>query len=41
VGTTAEVTPIIDLDGRPIGTGRPGPFSLQLLERLRDLARGG
>ena len=41
VGTTAEVTPIIDLDGRAIATGRPGPFSLQLLGRLRDLARGG
>lgn len=39
-GTTSEVTPIIGLDGRTIGTGRPGPFSLDLLERLRKRARG-
>ena len=41
VGTTAEVTPIVDLDGRAIGTGRPGTFAVQLLERLRNRARGG
>jgi len=41
VGTTAEVTPIVDLDGRAIGTGRPGEFSLDLLQRLRIRARGG
>jgi D-alanine transaminase len=40
VGTTAEVTPIVDLDGRAIGTGRPGSFALQLLEGLRSRARG-
>jgi len=39
VGTTAEVTPIVDLDGRAIGIGRPGAFSLQLLERFRNRAR--
>jgi D-alanine transaminase len=38
-GTTAEVTPIVDLDGRAIGSGRPGTFGLELLERLRDRAR--
>ena len=41
VGTTAEVTPIIDIDGRAIGTGRPGPFSLQLLDHLRERALAG
>lgn len=40
-GTTAEVTPITDLDGKAIGTGRPGPFSLQLLDGLRARARAG
>ena len=38
VGTTAEVTPIVGLDGRTIGTGRPGAFALDLLERLRKRA---
>lgn len=41
VGTTAEVTPIIDLDGRAIGAGRPGDFALELLGALRRRARGG
>jgi D-alanine transaminase len=39
VGTTAEVTPVTDLDGRAIGTGRPGVFALELLTRLRQRAR--
>ena len=29
-GTTSDVTPIIALDGRPIGSGKPGPITLQL-----------
>ncbi|MBT8478842.1 MAG: aminotransferase class IV [Gemmatimonadetes bacterium] len=40
-GTTAEVTPIVDLDGRAVGTGRPGSFALDLLERLRERAHAG
>jgi len=39
VGTTAEVTPILALNGRPVGAGRPGPFALDLLSRLRARAR--
>lgn len=39
-GTTAEVTPIIALDERAIGTGRPGAITLDLLARLRGRARG-
>ena len=38
VGTTAEVTPIVDLDGRAIGSGRAGAFALELLRRLRGRA---
>ena len=40
-GTTAEVTPVTDLDGRAVGPGRPGDTSLRLLGRLRERARGG
>src|SRR5687767_14510120 len=29
-GTTTDVTPIVQLDGRPIGTGKPGPITRQL-----------
>jgi D-alanine transaminase len=39
-GTTAEVTPVTDLDGRTVGAGRPGEISLRLLELLRNRARG-
>ena len=40
VGTTAEVTPIVDLDDRAIGSGRPGDISLRLAEMLTARARG-
>jgi D-alanine transaminase len=29
-GTTSDVTPIVQLDGRPIGAGTPGPITRQL-----------
>jgi branched-subunit amino acid aminotransferase/4-amino-4-deoxychorismate lyase len=31
-GTTIEVLPIVGVDGRPIGNGRPGPITLRLQE---------
>ncbi|MFN0052448.1 MAG: branched-chain-amino-acid transaminase [Planctomycetales bacterium] len=39
-GTAAEVVPVVSLDGRPIGDGRPGPITRQLLERFQKLTRG-
>jgi D-alanine transaminase len=39
VGTTAEVTPVLDVDGIPVGAGRPGEIALRLLSLLR--ARAG
>ena len=33
-GTTTEVQPIISLDGKPVGDGRPGPIALALLDAL-------
>lgn len=41
VGTTAEVTPITDLDGRAVGPGRPGDIALRLSELLRKRTREG
>lgn len=35
-GTTREVTPIVSVDGRPIGTGRPGPVTQTLLAAFRQ-----
>ena len=38
-GTGAEVIPAVSLDGRPIGTGKPGPVSLRLIELFRAHTR--
>ncbi|MDG1894033.1 MAG: branched-chain-amino-acid transaminase [Fuerstiella sp.] len=36
-GTAAEVIAAVSLDGRTIGTGKPGPVTDDLLERFRNL----
>ncbi len=36
-GTAAEVVPVASLDGRPIGTGKPGARTLQLMAEFRRL----
>ena len=38
--TTREAVPIVTVDDRTIGTGRPGPVTLKLLEAFRRAARG-
>ncbi|HXG11080.1 MAG TPA: branched-chain-amino-acid transaminase [Gemmataceae bacterium] len=38
-GTAAEVIPVVKCDGRPIGTGKPGPVTRQLRERFQQLVR--
>lgn len=37
-GTAAEVVPVAEYDKRQIGDGRPGPITLQLMARFRELA---
>jgi branched-chain amino acid aminotransferase len=39
-GTAAEVIAVVSLDGRKIGTGKPGPVTNQLLALFRKLTRG-
>lgn len=39
-GTAAEVIAVVSLDGRKIGTGKPGPVTQRLLELFRRLTRG-
>lgn len=39
-GTAAEVIAVVSLDGRPIGTGKPGPVTKDLLARFQKLTRG-
>jgi len=38
-GTAAEVIPVVKVDDRTIGTGKPGPVTLDLKERFHRLAR--
>jgi len=38
-GTAAEVIPVIDCDGRPIGNGKPGPITRLLRERFTALTK--
>jgi D-alanine transaminase len=37
-GTTMEVMPIVQVDGRPVGNGTPGPTAQRLLHLFRALA---
>jgi branched-chain amino acid aminotransferase len=39
-GTAAEVTPIRELDGRPIGAGRRGPITERLQSKYFDVVHG-
>lgn len=36
-GTAAEVVPVVKVDGRSIGTGKPGQITLQLMRMFREL----
>jgi D-alanine transaminase len=36
-GTTLEVTPIVSLDGRPVGNGKPGPIAKSIQAAYSDL----
>ncbi len=38
-GSAAELIPVVQLDGRPIGTGKPGPVTGDLLKRFQEFTR--
>ncbi len=38
-GTAAEVIPVIEVDGRAIGSGTPGPVTRRLIQLFRELTR--
>ena len=37
-GTTTEVVPVVKLDGRPVGSGSPGPVTIRAMELYRAAA---
>jgi branched-chain amino acid aminotransferase len=39
-GTAAELIPVVELDGRPIGEGKPGPVTRELLAKFHAMVRG-
>ncbi|GAB6166871.1 branched-chain-amino-acid transaminase [Thermostilla marina] len=39
-GTAAEVIPVVKVDSRPIGDGKPGPITRDLIARFHRLVRG-
>ncbi|WOF16304.1 branched-chain-amino-acid transaminase [Methanoplanus sp. FWC-SCC4] len=39
-GSAAEIAPVTVIDGRKIGTGKPGPFASQLVEAFRTKTNG-
>jgi branched-chain amino acid aminotransferase len=39
-GTASEVTPVREVDQRPVGNGKPGPIARGLQERYEALVRG-
>lgn len=39
-GTAANLTPVVELDNRPIGDGKPGPISSQLQKMYLDIVGG-
>jgi len=38
-GTAAEIIPLVKADGRPIGSGKPGPITTRMIARFRELTR--
>ncbi len=40
VGTAAEITPIREIDLRPVGTGSPGPVTKRLQDRFWKIVKG-
>ena len=38
-GSGAEVVPVVNIDGRPIGTGKPGAVTRQLITAFRELMK--
>ncbi len=40
-GTAAEVIPVVEVDARPIGGGKPGPITVDLHARFHKMVREG
>jgi 4-amino-4-deoxychorismate lyase len=41
IGSSIKVAPIVEWDGQPIGSGKPGPAARALLELIEEDMRTG
>jgi len=39
-GTAAGVVPVVAVDGRGVGAGKPGPLTIRLMDRLTEITHG-
>jgi len=40
-GTAVEVMPLVEVDGRRIGSGKPGPITMKLIEKFNEIKKSG
>lgn len=40
-GTAAEIAPLVEVDGKKIGEGKPGPITLRLVEKFKGIKKKG
>ena len=40
-GTAAEITPVVAVDGRAVGSGRAGPITRRIMKKYEEIAGGG
>jgi len=38
-GTAAEIVPVVKADGRTIGNGKPGPITIRIVARFREMTQ--
>ena len=36
-GTTTEIMPVVTIDGRPVGDGKPGPITRKIQKSYQDM----
>jgi branched-chain amino acid aminotransferase len=40
-GTAAEIAPLVEVDGKKIGDGKPGPITSKLMEKFKEIRKTG